>query len=153
MALLVRQVSGLANGVRYSPGMRLQGPILSFVAYMLAVGCSGRFEDAPASPEGSLDGSRDVTDTVPRADGSLESSNEVATGTEEANVGTDSGGASDGSPDGEEESPGVMEAGPSPIPTDGLLLWLRADVGVTTATVSGQDAIVTGWADQSANHL
>ena len=110
---------------------------------MLAVGCSDRFEDAPASPD-SMDGSREASDPVLRADAALESSDEVATPeAEEASV------AIDGSVDVREEAEDATEAGPAPIPTEGLLLWLRADAGVT----AGQDAIVTGWANQSPSHF
>jgi hypothetical protein len=62
---------------------------------------------------------------------------------------SDAGG---GTPDVQEEVPVVPEAGPPPIPVDGLMFWLRADVGVTTPDVAAT-RVVTVWADQSPNHF
>jgi len=53
-------------------------------------------------------------------------------------AGSDSGGIADGAGD---------ETGQPPV-ADGLLLWLRADVGVTES-----NGAVSNWADQSGNHL
>ncbi|HMJ54395.1 MAG TPA: hypothetical protein VK540_20075 [Polyangiaceae bacterium] len=52
--------------------------------------------------------------------------------------GSDSGATADGSSE---------EAGVPPV-AEGLVLWLRADVGVTEAS-----GAISNWADQSGNHL
>jgi hypothetical protein len=134
--------------------MRLQAPTFPAIACALAIGCSGSFEATSGSPEGTSDGAPDVMVGVPTDDAPVESSSsdEAELGPDVASDASDDGGGSTGPPDAEEASP-VVEAGPVPIPTDGLLLWLRADVGVTKGAASGAGAIVTAWSDQSASHF
>jgi hypothetical protein len=50
--------------------------------------------------------------------------------------------------------PSIAAVVTNPIPTNGMLLWLRADVGVynnSSGGIAGESNIVVEWADQSGN--
>jgi hypothetical protein len=118
----------------------------SFPAVLFAVvtACSGAFEASPSSGEDASDGSRDrQTPGDGSADGFVEppddvSSSDLTSRPDQRTV------VGDGSPE---------EGGAPPITEQGLLLWLRADVGVTQSVMAGSGGAVSGWADQSGNHL
>jgi hypothetical protein len=134
--------------------MRIHTPTLPLITCMLAVGCSGRFEDSAGSPNGTPDAAHDAVVGVPIPDAPDESSGSEGGAEPDVAIGSGNDGSeSDATLDVVGESPVVVEAGPPPVPTDGLLLWLRADVGVTKANAAGLDPVVSAWADQSPSHF
>ncbi len=121
-------------------------------------------EDARVAPDSAIEDARVAPDSaIDAADGSPSSPNDAgSTDASEGDAAVDSGlDASDASAI--DAAPTLDDAGcPIPtgvtlgpddagIPSAGLALWLRADVGVSTYGASGNGGVVCRWDDVSGN--